>query len=99
MKDDAWCLLAAGYVRETQQDVIFKTLLCGGSRNKGGSPPSPPPAPSSKTARGPFFFFFLHPSSPFDCQSSCSEFCRDDRKLSDVFLCCFSINYLDRPMN
>lgn len=58
MKDDAWCLLAAGYVRETQQDVIFKTLLCGGSRNKGGSPPSPPAAPSSKTARGPFFFFF-----------------------------------------
>lgn len=56
MKDDDRCLLAAGYITETQQDVIFKTPLYRRSGIKGGSPPSPSAAPS-----GPLYSTLLLP--------------------------------------
>lgn len=68
-EDDDWCFLAAGYITETQREVIFKTLLYRQSGIKGGSPPSPSVAPlCAKTAQGPFFqsFFSLwHPEFMF----------------------------------
>lgn len=98
LKDDDWCFLAAGYITEIQRDVIFKTLLNRQHGIKGGSPPSPSAAPSlcAQTAQDPSFFY---PSSPSDSKSSCSELCKDDRKLSDMFLCCFSINYSQSSIN